>query len=87
MALQYGTAITMMMLAPGSCTMEYKQLDMCTKITQCCSARPKLILPIPKMQALFACYRDIYVYNIKAYIWCIIELVMNISVCIKLDIG
>ena len=39
-------------LAPGSCTVEYKQLDMCTQSLQCCSAWPKPILPIPKMQTM-----------------------------------
>ena len=45
-------------LTLGSCTMEYKQLDMFTQSTQCCSAWPKPILPIWKMQTLFPCYRD-----------------------------
>ena len=35
-------------LAPGSCTVEYKQLDMCTWNKKSCSARPKIILSSPK---------------------------------------
>ena len=45
-------------VAPDSCTLEQKQLNMCTQSVHCCSARPKPILHIPKMQTLFACYCD-----------------------------
>jgi hypothetical protein len=42
--------ITKARVAPGSCTVEYKQLETCKQIIQCCSARPKPILSDPKMK-------------------------------------
>ena len=37
-------------VAPGSCTVEYKQLETCTQNVQCCSAWSKPILPDPKIK-------------------------------------
>ena len=42
-----------MITLPGggcSCTVKYKQLETCTQNVQCCSARPKSILPDPKTE-------------------------------------